>query len=247
MTRSEEEAREIVEELRNQGSERNLAGMARFGINTDRAVGMSIPPLRAMGKLLGRNHDRALALWDTGWHEARLLAVFTDEVKKVTPAQMESWSADFNSWDITDQCCSNLFIRTPFAMEKVHAWAGREEEFVRRAAFAMIASLAVHSRSMADDDFRALFPLIAASADDERNFVKKAVNWSLRQIGKRNLALHRDAVAFAEELAEGASRASRWIASDALRELQKAETIDRIRAKETRRKPAVSSRRTPPR
>ncbi|MFZ1730606.1 MAG: DNA alkylation repair protein [Bacteroidota bacterium] len=234
MKNSQDDVAEIIAELRSQSNEINRAGMARFGINTERAFGMSIPPLRSMGKLLGRNHERALALWASGWHEARLLAVFTDEAKKVTAEQMDSWVKDFNSWDITDQCCSNLFIHTPFAVEKVREWAERKEEFVRRAAFAMMAALAVHSKTLGDDDFRSFFPLITDKADDDRNFVKKAVNWSIRQIGKRNLALHRDAIALAEELTARSSRSAHWIARDALRELHSEATIERIRLKDSK-------------
>ncbi|MBE0642514.1 MAG: DNA alkylation repair protein [Bacteroidetes bacterium] len=247
MTANEREVVAIIDELRSQANEVNRSGMARYGINTERAFGMSIPPLRAMGKLLGRNHDRALTLWESGWHEARLLAVFTDEPSKVTEAQMDAWALDFNSWDITDQCCSNLFIHTPYAVEKVRQWAVREEEFVRRAAFAMLAALAVHSRTLVDGDFRTLLPLIAAAAEDERNFVKKAVNWALRQIGKRNLALHADAIALAEELAQRASRSSRWIARDALRELHNQGTIERIQVKEAKHRKENTGKRTPPR
>lgn len=225
------EVAEIIKELRSQANEVNRAGMARFGINTERAFGMSIPSLRNLGKVLGRSHERALALWASGWHEARLLAVFTDEPKLVTTDQMDAWALDFNSWDITDQCCNNLFIHTPFAEQKVREWASREEEFVRRAAFATLAALAVHSRTLSDGDFRRMLPLIKAAADDERNFVKKAVNWALRQIGKRNLTLHADAISMADELAQRTSRSARWIARDALRELHNEATIVRLRAK----------------
>lgn len=231
MTDIEREVRGIVEELRAQGSERNRAGMGRYGINVERAFGMSIPSLRGIARLIGRNHELALALWASGWHEARLLAVFTDEAKSVTEEQMDSWAGDFNSWDITDQCCSNLFIRTPFAERKVREWALREEEFVRRAAFAMLAALAVHSRTMTDEDFRSMLPLLRSAADDDRNFVRKAVNWALRQTGKRNMALHADALAMAEELALRPSKSARWIAGDALRELRKPETIARIQSR----------------
>ena len=234
MTNIEREVRGIIEQLRAQGSERNRAGMGRFGINVERAFGMSIPSLRSTARLIGRNHELALALWASGWHEARLLAVFTDEAERVTAEQMDRWAGDFNSWDITDQCCSNLFIRTPFAERKVREWAQREEEFVRRAAFAMIAALAVHSKTMTDNDFRSMLVLVRGAADDDRNFVRKAVNWALRQIGKRNMALHADALAAAEEIALRPSKAARWIASDALRELRKPETIARIQSKRTK-------------
>lgn len=241
MIENEQQAAEIVEELRGMANPANRAGMARFGINTERAFGMSIPVLRAMAKRLGRDHARADALWATAWHEARLLAVFTDEPGKVTEEQMDAWAGDFDSWDITDQCCSNLFVRTPFTVERVRAWAKDDREFVRRAAFAMLAALAVHSRTLPDADFRSLLALVADAADDDRNFVRKAVNWALRQIGKRNLALHADAVALAEQLAARPSPTARWIARDALRELRSASTIARIRAR--RRMPDTGTKR----
>jgi 3-methyladenine DNA glycosylase AlkD len=235
MTDMEREVRGIIEQLRAQGSERNRSGMGRYGINVDRAFGMSIPSLRGTARLIGRNHELALALWASGWHEARLLAVFIDEAERITAEQMDRWAGDFDSWDITDQCCSNLFIRTPFAERKVREWARREEEFVRRAAFAMIAALAVHSTTMTDEDFRSMLVLVCEAADDERNFVRKAVNWALRQTGKRNMALHAEALAAAEALALRPSKAARWIARDALRELRKPETIARIASKRQRR------------
>ncbi len=237
MTESELQAAAIVEELRGNANPANRTGMARYGINAERAFGMSIPVLRAMAKRLGRDHERARALWATGWHEARLLAVFTAEPQKVTAAEMDIWAGDFDSWDITDQCCSNLFIRTPYAVEKVHAWAKDDREYVRRAAFAMLAALAVHSRTLTDGDFRALLVLVAEAADDERNFVRKAVNWALRQIGKRSPALHADAIGVAERLLERSSSAARWIARDALHELRMESTIERIRARH--RKPGA--------
>lgn len=243
MTKTDQDVRELIDHLRSLGSERNRAGMARFGITVTQAFGVSIPPLRALARRLGRDHLLAAGLWNSGWHEARLLAVYCEEIARVDRTQMEAWAADFNSWDLTDQTCSNLFIQTPFAMEKVHAWAAREEEFVRRAAFAMLAALAVHSRTMEDADFRAVLPLLDAAADDERNFVRKSVNWALRQIGKRTLALHADALAFAETLTQRPSRSARWIARDAIRELSRPETINRI---ETRRaKRPVSVHRVP--
>lgn len=243
MTKTDQDVRDLIDHLRALGSERNRAGMSRFGITVTRAFGVSIPPLRALARTLGRDHALAAGLWNSGWHEARLLAVFCEEIARVDAAQMEAWVADFDSWDLTDQTCANLFIHTPYALEKVHAWAAREEEFVRRAAFAMIASLAVHSRTMERADFRALFPLLDAAAEDERNFVRKAVNWALRQIGKREIALHADALAFAETLLPRPSRAARWIARDAIRELTRPETIARVNAR--RSTPDAAPRRIP--
>ncbi len=228
MSLIDEHCAAIIEALRTSGKPENLVGMARYGIRTDKAFGTNMPYLRSLAKLAGRNHDLALALWKSGWHEARILAALVDEPGKVTSAQMERWALDFDSWDLTDQCTNNLFSKTPFALIKVREWAPREEEFVKRAAFAMLASLAVHSR-MSDEEFIALLPLIENAADDERNFVKKAVNWSLRQIGKRSLPLHARSVELALRLVSAEQSSARWIARDALRELQSATTIERIR------------------
>jgi len=208
--------------------------MARYGIATERAFGTGMPAVRALAKVAGKNHELAGALWDSGWHEARILAALVDIPSLVTREQMEAWALDFNSWDLCDQCCSNLFSKTPFAEDMMPAWAGRDEEFVKRAAFALMASLAVHSRTMTDENFIALLPLIELAAADERNFVKKAVNWALRQIGKRSLELHPEAIACAGRLVEMESRSARWIARDALRELHSEATIERVAKKKPR-------------
>ncbi|MEW6058696.1 MAG: DNA alkylation repair protein [Actinomycetota bacterium] len=196
-----------------------LPGMARYGIATDRALGVSIPDLRRTARDIGTDHDLALRLWQTGVHEARMLAGMVDEPSRVTAAQMDAWVGDFDSWDLCDQVCSNLFDRTRFAFRKAEQWSRRKPEFEKRAAFALMASMAVHRKDLGDEPFQAFLPLIRASATDERNYVKKAVNWALRQIGKRNVRLNRLAIATAEEIREIDSSAARWIASDALREL----------------------------
>ncbi|MCB2204149.1 DNA alkylation repair protein [bacterium] len=224
----------VLDELRRSGDKTNLEGMARFGINTEKAFGNSMPSIRALAKVVGRQHALALALWDTGVHDARLLCAFCDDPALVTPEQMDSWAADFDSWDVTDQVCNNLFRKTPFAQEKILAWHTREEEFVRRSAFALLASLAVHAKDVPDSQFESWLQLIESAADDDRNFVKKAVNWALRQIGKRNLALHARAITCAEGLAARDSRPARWIARDALRELHKPEIIARLEKKSIR-------------
>ena len=197
----------------------NLAGMARYGINTQDRYGVSIPNLRALAKRIGTDHKLALELWSTGVKDAQTLAGMIDDPRRVTAAQMERWVRDFDSWDVCDQVCSNLFDQTAFAHAKAIAWSKRREEFVKRAGFTLMACLAVHDKKASDAAFAKFLPRIKAECGDERNYVKKAVNWALRQIGKRNAALNGKAVAVARELQRRESRAARWIASDALREL----------------------------
>jgi 3-methyladenine DNA glycosylase AlkD len=194
-------------------------GMARFGMAMQDRIGVRVPELRRIAKQLGRDHARALALWDTGIPDAQMLAAFTAEPKALTAKQMDAWARSMRSWDVCDQACTNAFARSPLAWSKVDQWAGSSEEFVRRAAFALLAALAVHDKAAADDEFIARLPLIEAASTDERNFVKKAVNWALRQIGKRNRTLHGPALALALRLRDAESRAARWIGSDAAREL----------------------------
>jgi 3-methyladenine DNA glycosylase AlkD len=203
--------------------------MARFGINPDHAMGVRVPALRRLAKELGRDHRLARGLWATGIHEARILAGMVEEPDRVTEAQMERWVRAFDSWDLCDQVCGNLFDRTPFAVQKAHQWAARDEEFVKRAAFALMAWLAVHDRAADDGVFMDFLPLIEREAGDHRNYVRKAVNWALRQIGKRNVRLHRAAVRTAERIARQGSRAAGWVASDALRELRSEAVIRRLR------------------
>ena len=229
--------------LRSKARPGRLAGMARFGIPSRNRWGVAVPELRKLARKAGRNHALAAGLWRTGIPDARILASMVDEPGKVTPAQMEAWARRFDSWDICDQACMNLFDRTPFAWAKVRAWAGRREEFVKRAAFSLIASLASHDKSAPagngrglasakpggpDRAFIALFPLIRRASTDDRNFVRKAVNWALRGIGKRNRALNRAAVGAARDIARLDSRAARWIAADALRELESAAVRKRL-------------------
>ncbi|HUT98136.1 MAG TPA: DNA alkylation repair protein [bacterium] len=225
---------EVVARLESLASDRNREGMGRFGIAVDRALGVPMPELRRLAKEIGSDHDLAGELWETGIHEARLLACLVALPGKLTEEQLERWAAGFDSWDLVDQCCSNLVDRTPFAWAKVREWAGREEEFVRRAAFALLAALAVHDKKSPDGRFLDLLPLIEGASDDGRNYVKKAVNWALRQIGKRNLSLNAAAVKTAEEISKRDSKAARWIAADALRELSSAKLLDRLRDKARR-------------
>jgi 3-methyladenine DNA glycosylase AlkD len=202
--------------------------MARFGINPERALGVRIPDIRRLAKELGTDHGLALALWRTEVHEARILASMVADPERVTERQMESWVKGIDSWDVCDQVCGNLFDRTPFAGAKSIEWAGREQEFVKRAGFAIMAWRAVHDRAADDREFLELLPVIESQADDPRNFVKNAVSWALRQIGKRSRRLNRAAAAVAKRLAEGGdSPAAQWVGRDALREL----TSDAVRAR----------------
>jgi 3-methyladenine DNA glycosylase AlkD len=195
--------------------------MSRFGINTEKAFGVNIPVIRNIAKSHKRNHSLALELWATAIHEARLLAAFIDDPLQVTEAQMETWVHDFNSWDLCDQTCGNLFIKTPFAYQKAVAWTYRPQEFVKRAGFAMMAYLAVHDKKAPDEQFLGFFLHIEREARDARNYVKKAVNWALRQIGKRNTDLRDVARELASRIKEQPFPSARWIASDAIREWQK--------------------------
>jgi 3-methyladenine DNA glycosylase AlkD len=211
---------EVVARLRSLAQPGNLEGMARFGIPTEHALGISLPTLRNLAKEIGKDHTLAGELWGSGIHEARMLATMVDDPKQVSDGQMEAWVRDFASWDLCDQCCSNLFDRTPHAYRKVGEWSSREEEFVKRAGFVLMATLSVHDKKADDKAFRDFFPIIIRGATDDRLYVRKAVNWALRQIGKRNIALNREAIRVAEEIHAIDSRAARWIASDALRELK---------------------------
>lgn len=195
-------------------------GMARYGINTAHALGgVRVPDMRRLARVAGRDHSLALQLWDSGVHEARIVATIVDDPAQVTEEQMESWVKDFDSWDLCDQCCGNLFDRTPFAYRKVVEWSEREEEFVKRAAFSLVAALASHDKKAPDETFLAFLPIIEREAPDRRNFVRKAVNWALRGIGKRDAALNRAAIETARRILASDETSARWVASDALREL----------------------------
>lgn len=212
-------ARLILEKLRNMGDPKAVEGMARFGINPEGTYGVSVPKLRSLARKIGRSHALAQELWDSGVHEARILASMIDDPEEVTEEQMEAWVRDFDSWDICDQCCMNLFEKTGFAYRKCVEWSSREEEFVKRAGFALMARLAVSDKKAGDERFMEFLPIIKRESVDERNYVKKAVNWALRQIGKRNRELNKAAIKTAEEIRAIDSKSARWIASDALREL----------------------------
>jgi 3-methyladenine DNA glycosylase AlkD len=214
-------APEIVAALRAHADPKTVAGMARYGISTTGTLGVPMPVIRRLARQAGHSHSLAAELWASGIHEARILATIVDEPARVTRRQMNRWTRDFDSWDVCDQACQNLFRYTPFAWTMAGQWAGARREFVRRAAFALMAGLAVKAKDASDEHFEALLPLIAAAATDERNLVKKAVNWALRAIGKRNPQLRRTAIAAAENIRALDSPAARWIAADALRELRR--------------------------
>jgi 3-methyladenine DNA glycosylase AlkD len=217
----------VVKRLTSLGNPKAAAGAARFGIRVPDILGVSAPDLRRFAKEIGKDHALAGRLWTTGIHDARLLAALVDNPAQVTPRQMERWAAGFNSWAVCDAACGCLFDQTPYAWDKAVEWAGREREYVKRAGFVLVASLAVHDKEAPDARFEAFFPYLIAHATDERNFVKKAVNWALRQIGKRNRRLNRLAVRVAGQIRNIGCRPARWIASDALREL----TSDQVRGR----------------
>jgi 3-methyladenine DNA glycosylase AlkD len=212
--------RRVVDELRAVADPSRPPGMARVGIRVDRALGVSIPECRRIAKTHRFDHGLALDLWTTGIHEARIVASMIDDPADVTPAQMDTWAADFDSWDVCDQVCSNLFGPSAHAFPAARAWTRRDEEFVKRAGFTLIAERAVRDREHDDAFWVGWLPVIRNGADDDRNYVKKAVSWALRQIGKRNAALNAAAIAEAEALLELDRPSARWIARDALRELR---------------------------
>jgi 3-methyladenine DNA glycosylase AlkD len=214
--------------LERRGTARNRDGMARYGIRSAKAFGVSMATMRPLVKKLGRNHELAVALWDSGWLEARVLAGFIADPTRVSPAVMDRWCRQFDNWAVCDSTCIHLFSRTPHAWKKAAAWSRRRDEFVKRAGFALLAALAVHDKKAPDEPFRRGLKLIEAAAADDRNFVKKAVNWALRQIGKRNAPLNTRAVAVARRLAASPDPAPRWIGKDALRELTSAAVASRL-------------------
>jgi 3-methyladenine DNA glycosylase AlkD len=226
------DAASILAWLERTGTARNRDGMARYGIVAPKVFGVSVGTLRQQAKRIGRDHDLARALWATGWYEARMLAAFVDDPARVTPAQMDRWARDFDNWAICDTICFHLFDKVPGAWKKVDAWSRRREEFVRRAAFALLASLAAHDKAADDRTILRTLPIVERAAADDRNFVKKGVSWALRGIGHRNLALHRAAVATARKLADSAEPAARWIGRDALRDLERPMVARRLAARE---------------
>ena len=219
---------DILKLLKSHTNKDALAGMARFGINTKNAYGVPIPILRKIAKETGKDHALALELWSSGIHDARILATMIDSPGSLTEEQMDCWVKDFDSWDVCDQCCNNLFSKVPFAFNKAIEWSRRDEEFVRRAGFVLMATLSVHEKKAGDDKFIPFLLIIKSASSDERNFVKKAVNWALRQIGKRNIPLNKKAIDTAKDIMKLESKSARWIAADALRELESEKVKNRL-------------------
>ena len=222
-------SRQVIDTLKSLADPDYLAGMTHFAIKTDHAMGVSAPRMRKLAKEIGTDHKLALELWESNIHEARIVAALIDDPKQVTKPQMNNWVRQFDNWGVCDVCCGALFDKTPFAWDKAIEWSKRKEEFVKRAGFVLMAALAVHDKESPDKKFLPFFDIIKRYADDERNFVKKAVNWALRQIGKRNIPLNTKAVTVAKEIRKMDSPAARWIAADALRELTNEKVQARLR------------------
>jgi 3-methyladenine DNA glycosylase AlkD len=222
---------EVLEWLERRGTQRTVKGMARYGIEAKRAFGVPMGTLLSLSKRIGKDHALALALWESGWYEARLLAALVGDPERMTRRQMNAWATSFENWADCDTACFKLFDRSPFAWEKARQWSGSPRLFVKRGGFALIACLALHDKAAPDKKFLAFLPVIERGARDERNFVKKAVNWALRAIGRRNFELNAAAVAVANRLALSEAAAARWVGKNALREL----SSSKVRAQLARR------------
>ena len=223
-----EAASQILVWLEKRGSKRNREGMARYAITSPKVFGVSMTNMRGLAKRYGRDHELAALLWDSGWHEARILAAFIEDPTLVTARQMDGWVLDFDNWAVCDTVCFHLFDKTPHAWSKVRRWSHRRQEFVKRAAFALLASLALHDRHAPDAAFVGSLRFVEHGAQDERNFVKKGVSWALRGIGHRNRRLHAAAVALARRLAQSPEPPARWVGKDALRDLQRPIVKERL-------------------
>jgi 3-methyladenine DNA glycosylase AlkD len=221
--------KDVLDRLQSKAKPEQLAGMAKYGITVEGRLGVSVPDMRRLAKELGRDHKLALDLWRTGITEARIVAGMVGDPARLTEEQMEEWVKGINSWDVCDQVCMNLFEKNRLAWKKIIDWSEREQEFVKRTAFSLIACLAWHDKKAGDDRFIELLPVIVREATDERNFVKKAVNWALRNVGKRNLNLNRAAINTAKEIQRLDSKTARWIAADAIRELESDAVQSRLR------------------
>ena len=222
---------EVLAWLERKGTRRTVEGMARYGLPSDRAFGVPVGTMRVQAKRIGRDHRLAAALWKSGWFEARMMAALVDDPALVTRLQMDAWAAAFDNWGVCDNACFHLFSRSPLGWEAARRWSTSRQEFVKRGAFALMASLVLRDRAAPDARFRALLPHIEKGARDQRNFVKKGVNWALRAIGKRNPALNAAAVASSRRLAASADPAPRWVGKDALRELTSPAVIRRLAAR----------------
>ena len=229
------QVKDVLARLERRGSKKNRDGMARYAIVAPKVFGVSVGDIRKLGKELGQSQELAVALWKTGWYEARMLAAFVAEVDRTTPAQMDRWCRDFDNWAICDTICFHLFDRTPHAWANVTKWATMRGEFQKRAAFALLASLAGHDKQASDEAFLRCLPLVERAAEDERNFVKKGVSWALRLIGRRSLELNAAAVALAQRLSTSSNPAERWIGKGAVRELTSATVLRRLMARKPRR------------
>jgi 3-methyladenine DNA glycosylase AlkD len=232
-TRASRSVAEILAWLERRGSKRNRDGMARYGIVAPKAYGVSMATMLALTKRLGRDHDLALALWDTGWYEARQLVAFVGDPARLTPREMDRFCADFDNWAIVDGLCFHLFDKSPHAAAKIRQWARRAGEFQKRAAFALMAGLALHDKRMPDAAFSRLLPLAATASTDARNFVKKGVSWGLRSVGHRTSGLHAEVMALATTLSRSADATARWIGKDVLRDLER----PMVKARVARRPP----------
>ncbi len=210
----------IIKEIKSLRSLENIEGMARYGLNSPTTLGICMPDLMRIAREAGKDHELAQKLWGSSIYEARILAFMIDDWRLVTEEQMDRWAKDFDNWGIVDGCCGHLFSRTPFAYKKAIQWSRRKEEFVKRAGYSMIAALTVHDKKAKDEKMLRFLPLIVKGATDDRRYVSKSVNWALRQIGKRNRALNKKAIETAERIQKLDSKAARWVASDALRELK---------------------------
>lgn len=222
---------EVLKKLKAKADPDQLKGMVKYGMVGEKRLGVAVPDIRRIAKEIGKGHQLALRLWNTGIPEAMIVASMVDKPEEVTEEQMEEWVKDFNAWDVCDQVCMNLFEKTPLAWKKIMDWSKREEEFVKRAAFALIACLAWHNKGAPDQEFVKLIPVIKKGATDERNLVKKAVSWALRNIGKRNPNLNDVAIKTSKEIQKMDSKSARWIASDAIQDLTSDATKRRLRKK----------------
>jgi len=221
--------KDALQKLQSKAQPEQLQGMAKYGMTVEQRLGVSVPDMRKLAKEIGKDHRLALDLWRTGITEARIVASMVGDPAKLTEDQMEDWVIGINSWDVCDQVCMNLFEKSQLAWKKIADWSEREEEFVKRTAFSLIACLAWHDKKASDERFIGLLPLIIRGSTDERNFVKKAVNWALRNIGKRNLNLNEAAISAAKAIKRLDSKAARWVAFDALRELESEAIQSRLR------------------
>src|SRR5688572_6178198 len=232
-TSGDDRVQEALAWLERRGTKKNRDGMARYGIVAPKVYGVSVSMIQQLGKRLGKDHELAGQLWETGWYEARMLAAFVDEPERVTAAQMDRWARDFDKCAVCDHLCFHLFDRTPHAWGRIEAWSSRHEEFVKRAAFALLASVALHDKRAPDAPFMRSLHLIEAAATDERNFVKKGVSWGLRSVGRRNQALNEAAVDLARRLAESTEAAPRWVGKDTLRDITRPMVQRRLMSRRT--------------